>query len=516
MPESHTKRTTTHESPATHDAPATYDVAAAFALPPISGLMPAGGTVDVSADHRRVDYFDTADHALLRAGITLLRETDAPQSQSRWRLTAQRAHPAHDGVRAHDEVRADPTGGGVPIELAALVRGIGRGQPLARIASISTERTVTRLLDAAGETLACVADRTVHSAASGDGARLRAWREISVRTAAGQADLARGIDKKMRGAGARRSTAPSPLARALPDDGPLRGAKDGKDGKPRAGKPSAGDAAGLYIRQQQEAILAGDLALRLGDDGAVHRTRVATRRLRSTLRVFGDLVDSDRAAALDSELRWYAGRLGEVRDRQVLRRRLDAMLDDVDDSLLLGPVRARVDTELRREQAEHWSDLQRELAGDRYLAMLADIDDWVTRPPWTASAAQKAAAITGPLARAERTAARRLARAAETGDPRTMHGARKAAKRARYAAEAAEPAIGAKAAGRATTRYASLQDVLGEHQDSLVSADLLRRLGAKAGTTEGENGFAFGILHEREQQNRRAAREAARRAAKRH
>ena len=52
------------------------------------------------------------------------------------------------------------------------------------------------------------------------------------------------------------------------------------------------------------------MSLRLGLD-PVHTTRVATRRLRSTLRVFGELFDSAAAERLDGELAWYAQLLGQ-------------------------------------------------------------------------------------------------------------------------------------------------------------------------------------------------------------
>ncbi|MGH3506814.1 MAG: hypothetical protein ACRDO2_06385, partial [Nocardioidaceae bacterium] len=43
-----------------------------------------------------------------------------------------------------------------------------------------------------------------------------------------------------------------------------------------------------------------------------------------------------------------------------------------------------------------------------------------------------------------------------------------------------------------------VQDTLGEHQDTTVSRDVLRGLGAQAHEA-GENGFAFGRLHAREE-----------------
>jgi hypothetical protein len=57
-----------------------------------------------------------------------------------------------------------------------------------------------------------------------------------------------------------------------------------------------------------------------------------------------------------------------------------------------------------------------------------------------------------------------------------------------------------------------LQTLLGEHQDSVVSAEFLRRLGAEAGADGTQNGFTYGFLMAMERE--RAARirdEAARR-----
>ncbi len=53
--------------------------------------------------------------------------------------------------------------------------------------------------------------------------------------------------------------------------------------------------------------------------GQVHQARLSIRRLRSTLRTFGDLFDPEWSTPLLGELSWYAGVLGEVRDLDVLR-----------------------------------------------------------------------------------------------------------------------------------------------------------------------------------------------------
>jgi CHAD domain-containing protein len=476
-----------------------FDVEPGFVLPDIAGLLPTGGRTETGTEQLRSDYFDTTDHALLRAHMTLRRRVGS--TDTGWQLKVPLA-----GFR--EEIRLDLDGDSVPEELGQLLLGVGRGQPLKQIATVATERSVTRLLDADGRVLAEIDDDTVHASAAGAAAVATSWREVEVELGHHELELLYALGKRLRRAGARPAASASKLARALPAVGP--GA--GKAGR----KLRAGDVVAAYIAEQQRAILAGDLALRRGDDGVIHKTRVATRRLRSTLRIFGRLFDHERAAALDEELRWFAGQLGQVRDRQVLRRRLDTMLDAIDASLLLGPVQARVKAELRREQAKHWRSLQQSMTTQRYLMLLADIDSWVQQPPRTAQARQHTAVITTLVRRAERKVAKRLEKANASGDIHLLHGARKAAKRARYAAEAAEPVIGTKTAARHANRYQRLQDLLGEHQDSLVSAELLRRLGAKAGTLKAENGFTFGILHEREEENARNARDEAHRIAKKY
>jgi CHAD domain-containing protein len=78
-----------------------------------------------------------------------------------------------------------------------------------------------------------------------------------------------------------------------------------------------------------------------------------------------------------------------------------------------------------------------------------------------------------------------------------LHEMRKAAKRLRYAAEAIRPVRG-RPAKRLVRQVKAVQELLGEHQDSVVARGLLRELGAAA-PAEGGNGFAFGWLMRDEQ-----------------
>ena len=89
-----------------------------------------------------------------------------------------------------------------------------------------------------------------------------------------------------------------------------------------------------------------------------------------------------------------------------------------------------------------------------------------------------------------------------------LHRARKASKRARYAAELRAPLD--KSAKKTVKHYKKIQRVLGDHQDGVVATGTLRRLALVAGTTPGENGFTYGLLYAREQQAAEKARHDAR------
>src|SRR4029453_4592502 len=70
-----------------------------------------------------------------------------------------------------------------------------------------------------------------------------------------------------------------------------------------------------------------EAGVRIGEDPeAVHQARVATRRIRSTLRTFSSLLDEEGTARLRDDLKWRANLLGEVRDTDVLLERFSEHL----------------------------------------------------------------------------------------------------------------------------------------------------------------------------------------------
>ena len=71
---------------------------------------------------------------------------------------------------------------------------------------------------------------------------------------------------------------------------------------------------GDYVRAQRDAIVEHDPRVRRDEPDSVHKMRVATRRLRSTLKTFRPLWDRATTDRLRAELRWLAEVLGPVRD----------------------------------------------------------------------------------------------------------------------------------------------------------------------------------------------------------
>ena len=89
-----------------------------------------------------------------------------------------------------------------------------------------------------------------------------------------------------------------------------------------------------------------------------------------------------------------------------------------------------------------------------------------------------------------------------------LHEVRKAANRVRYAGEAVEPVIG-QPAKRFAERIENLQEVLGQHQDGIVTGRVIAQLADDA-RAAGEDTFTYGRLHAVEQQRTEQAAEDGR------
>ena len=455
---------------------------------------------EVAQQRLDATYFDTEDLRLAAAGLTLRRRTGGDDAG--WHLKV----PA--GTATRSEVRLPPgrvppgrTPRVVPAELQAMVWARTFGAPLHPVARIRTERTVRRLTDATGQVVAEVADDRVSAQrlglleGSGEAAgAATSWREIEVELTDGLGDLSEHLDSRLRDSGLREAPAASKLAQILGQDGLAREVVDG--GK-LSTTSSSGEVLLAHIREQVAQVLAQDLPVRLDAPDAVHKMRVATRRLRSALTTFKPLFDADVARPLRDELKWLAGELGAARDAEVMRDRVHtAVANEAHDAALRSGAEA-AQTELTEAYRTAHDRVLAELDGDRYHRILESLRGLVEQPPLRKPAKRRAGKVLPPLVGRSYDKVRGFVddaanRPAGAEREELLHDARKAAKQARYAGESVAPVFGKKATAFAAA-IEDVQEALGEHQDSVLTRERLRDLALHASSTE--VAFLYGRLH---------------------
>ncbi|MFI6843112.1 CYTH and CHAD domain-containing protein [Kitasatospora sp. NBC_00085] len=453
-------------------------------LPQVARAV-AGGTEQLDAV-----YFDTAGLRLLRAGITLRRRTGGHDAG--WHLKI----PGADGIRT--EIRLPPDAGDArrpPKELVRLTRGLARGEPLAPAARLRTRRERTLLVDAGGGTLAElvrdeVTAQTLGAAAGAEGAtEVSSWVETEVELDAGAPDLLDAVERDLRDQGLRPAAEASKLARVLggrlpsvPDAGPPAG--------------SVGAALTGYLRDHVAALLALDPAVRADLPDAIHRMRVHVRRLRSALAAHRRLLDRAAADRLDGELRRLGRVLGRARDAEALGQLLGPQAAGLPSAGRPQEVGALLSSWFGHRYAREQRAAVHAMRDQRYYALLDAAEEFAAHPPLRRRAARGKAQARRVLKHQRRRTVRRLDAAldlpAGPDRDRALHRARKAAKRARYAAESVAPVAGQRA-GRLRKRMKRLQEPLGAHHDAVVAGPALLEVTAEA-RRRGRDTFGYGLL----------------------
>ncbi|WP_162803049.1 CYTH and CHAD domain-containing protein [Ornithinimicrobium avium] len=473
-------------------------------LPALGDLVRVGPAREL---RMRAVYVDTRDLLLARNRITLRRREGGYDEG--WHLKL----PRPDGSRL--EVHA-PLGRGpgrlrVPTghrtEVAAALGEAwpaGADAALLPVAVLRTHRVEIDLLDpvgsggedaaGAGPVLAQLCDDTVTALPRGSG-----WRELEVELVEGDDALLDRITEHLAGQGVEVADNPSKLARAL-GERPERAARGERPG---ADAPAA-EVVLAHLSAQVAVILGREDDVRADAPDAVHKARVATRRLRSALRTFRRLLDPDVTEPLRAELRWYATALGRPRDAEVMRERMLTAIDELPVEQVVGPVPQRLRTELDARHDQAHAALAGVLDGDRYLLMTDRLVELLAEPPWRGRAHRPAQDVLPSLVAAavERVRADRdvAARAEGAERVRLFHEARKKAKAVRYACEAVAPALGDGAAA-AAQRWELVTEAFGEVQDSVVAEEWLRELGHVAAGA-GEETYTYGVLVGREEARR--------------
>ena len=506
-----------------------FDVEETFVLPALDGL-PEVAEVREPVEHAlEAAYYDTADLRLARAKVTLRRRTGG--TDAGWHVKL----PAAAGARRELHSPLGRAAKTPPKAVLEPVLGIVRTAPVAQVALLRTRRVVTELVDAEGRVLAEVADDhvtgTALPAGPGEAAVVTVWREVEVELVDGDDELLAAVVTVLVEAGARPADSPSKLGRVLadrlaaveaaaggaavvpaaaPGEEQPEGSK-GKKGKKGKGKKRAqprvatiGETVRASLQQQVQALQDADLMLRTGVPDGVHQVRVACRRLRSTLAAFRPVLDREQTDPVREELAQVGAALSPSRDAEVALAHLRELVAAQPVELVLGPVAARLQqAQLKDEQA---GDVRarKALSTPAYLQLRDDLDALVAAPPLTADAGRPADEVLREvLAHSGKRLRRAVEVAQDSTDDEALHDVRKAAKRLRYTAEAALPVLGAPVKELIGV-LKTVQDVLGDRQDTFVTRPLCTQLGLQA-FAAGENAWTWGRLHALEQARSEAA-----------
>ena len=475
---------------ATQETELKYEASPGAALPDLRGLPHVASQSEPEVVRLEATYHDTATFDLARVGITLRHRTGGKDAG--WHLKVPRGRDERTELRL-------PPGGGLPEEFTDLLTARVRSRPLQPVATITTRRRLCTLADAAGTPVAEVALDTVTAHALGHTASLTRWDEIEVELAEGVEggrDLLKAADRKLRHGGLKRAQHRMKLEVALA--GELAGTPSATE---PARSSSAGEVVVAYLRGQLEELLHQDLLVRRDEPDAIHRMRVAARRMRAALQEFRRLFRGAEVENIVGGLRWLGEELGHARDEEVLCDLLLTQLDQVPVESRLGPVQARIVGHFAPRMAAAKANLSTVLGSERYMKLLDNLEALVAGPTLVTEAEERATSVLPHLVRrSQRRVKRRMRTASDlsTGSERdsALHDARKAAKRARYAAEAASPVVG-KPARKSAKALKKVQSALGDHHDAVIAAEALRVLAIRANDA-GENSFTYGLLYERQ------------------
>ncbi len=454
-----------------------FDVVADTVSPSFAGLTTVARVERSLTQQLDAVYYDTPARELAAHRMTLRRRTGGPDEG--WHLKLPAGPDSRTEVR---EPLGDPDGAdAVPDALRDIVLAIVRDHPLEPVARISTRRTVDLLYGHDGAPLAEFCDDDVTASASGHEAEVQRWREWELELAEGAPrETLDRLTNRLLDAGAAPAGHGSKLARVL----------DAATGAPPTPAEPPADPVHRAVAEQVGELVEWDRAVRTDTYDSVHQMRVTTRKIRSLLQASEGAFGITDEWILD-ELRQLAAVLGVARDAEVLAERYEKALDELPKDLVRGPIRERLVEGAKHRYTTGWRRSLLAMRSQRYFRLLDALETLATAQPPAAAHGEEQAQLTIDSAyKRVRKAAKKASDAVETDKDEALHRIRKGAKRLRYTAAAT-------GASKVAERAKTIQTLLGDHQDSVVSRTHLVHE-AESAHAAGEDTFTYGVLYQQE------------------
>jgi inorganic triphosphatase YgiF len=446
-------------------------------------------------------YFDTADLALCRQGITVrLRDggfqTVKLAADGRAGLFTRIEHEARVKGREPD-LDAIPD---LALRESILAASALRGEPLVPVVETDMMRT-KRILVLEGSEAEWVLDIGEVRTAAG----AFPIREMELELLHGEPralyDLALAIHGQVRMRPSTRSKAEIGFDALLGHEpAPV------KAWRIRVAEDATTDQMlGAIFRECLRHVLSNERAAERGDDPeGVHQMRVGVRRFRSALHLFHDLLPVEATHKLDLELRWLARELGNARDWDVF---CEETLGGLRRLGMDEPGFKLVCDESDAERLQAYEHLRAALRTPRYGSLVLALGRWVEAAEWRDQPlSERSARLFGP-ARSDAVVrlgrlhlkAMKLGRKVEDLEVEDLHRLRIRLKRLRYASEFLGNLFGRKANRKLSRRLAGLQEALGHLNDTATAEarvdSLIRRLEPASATQPARAaGFLLGWI----------------------
>ena len=452
----------------------------AFTLTAQAGAPPGGV--------RRRTWLDTFDWRLYRAGLML--EFEQARRDGRLLLSQADGTPqAEQPVTGWPPRRPalDLPPGPVRDRIMVLIRP----RALLPIVRASSTVSVTRLLNADGKTVArlvaehitvtAVAASPTAAGPTAAGTTAELPLRLAITEVRGYPGQARRASTLLAGVPGVSSASQGVFTAALTALG--RHPADytsGVDAEVTASMPASVAVARLLLRLLDTLEQNVDGVLRDIDTEFLHDLRVAVRRSRSAIKLLGEVLPADLAGHYAAEFKWLGDLTTPTRDLDVHLLGFDSMTAQLvaASPADLEPLRAF----LVRRRAREFRRLAAALRGPRFRAIT---DDWrkvlLEIRDTGASRRRRREPTAAELAlRTTERAFRRIAAhgAAITADspPESLHDLRKRAKELRYLLEFFASLHDPVAYRKVVGELKSLQDCLGDFQDSQVQREEIHTL----------------------------------------
>jgi CHAD domain-containing protein len=487
---------------------AKFDVDEAYDPPDLRPVV--GRTRRLTEQRLRTRYYDTVDRRLWGQGVSLRHRTGEGNAEGAGTWTLKLPGREAGDILSRHELTWPGGAGEMPAEAAAIVRGLARRLTLGEVVVLETRRRRLALHGPGTGRPWGELDDDLVTVVGGPHDGLR-FRQVELELAPDHPPEATSVLDSLRSSGARPG-AGAKLAMALGDEPDAR--RDGTSKTRRretlANTVRASMEANLNRLLEHDYRLRADLQRPRAHD--VHQARVATRRLRSDLKTFGSVLDPVWLRHTTEEC-WIGTVLGRVRDADVLVGHLHR---DDDARAMSGNGLVRLQERLDGERSRAAVEVSAALASNRYLDLLDKLHPGIEATPFLRGAAARSngaawepeGPATAALPALVAARWRKLKRTVEKGgahpSDEELHQMRIAAKRLRYAAEAAAPVIGqpAQRTARAAER---VQTLLGEFHDA-VAAERWLGAGLDGNATTAHAAFAAGRLSAEERRRQRQIR----------